>query len=1561
LVTLALPALALAVPHILAGPAQQGPPPEAAPASPQEQLIVVASADTTVRSWQPDANYGAEHALQTLYSAIDPPAMEAAALVQFGLGSLPVDAVIDQATLELYLWDANGADPVTLGVYLITSAWSEGAMTWNSPLTIEPMGLSWPVSAVTGEYRSRDVTSWAQYWQAHRRDNHGLLIRAPSSAYSDRVFEAREHNERPPRLVLRYHLPAPPTGTPTATVTPAPQPSPTPTATATSRPTLTRTPTPAASNTATATPTAASSPTRTPTAPPTTTRTRTPTPTATLPPGCPSVLVNGDFETGSLPPWGADGPVWLGSGRASEKGAWLAGADDTQAELWQAVSIPAGTGPVRLQLWWRADAASAQREDVLSVLVQAGERPELLGELRATAPLSQWRYVEFELSRYAGRRAAVTFLARTDGAVPTTFRVDDVAVRACGLPTVTPTPTPTPTAAPVVITFEENIPNPGVVRTQYCNNPATNKGVEFLDAGRIYTPPAPAGYPGHAFTNRFPGEEFSATKTIRVRFTAGQKRVGVKVGLDRPYPFPITAVLHTYSDPNPGTGYLNFDTRYLGYGPAAVSEVLEVYAASGNIRSAVIEFTSSFPNGRGDEVIDDLTFTSAGPPCIIDGTAPQVQIKTPAVNGMVFQSPAYPLGFTASDEASGVARVGVAYLDAVGNTLSAYDFCGGAGMPCAYDVYPYTVSYKVQTLMPAGTKIVRVRAWDFAGNQGQADRSVTFINIGYFNLWAQAMEVTQATQPWLPVNNLTALTGAPPTHAYPAAPMAVPLVANRLTAARLYAGVQGTTGNIALDNVRAVLRCYRNAAYTLPCPGYLSVNPQSVPPAGSQITIRPGDSLEARRADNTLSWNFILPASWTQAGTIYLESEVLPPYGLQECAGCTDGANRFRIAAIPFDPVPDFTSLVHFVRIRRTLNGVASEPTQAQMDAHVAFLRPQYPAAESTLPTVPDATWSWADCGNNCDSDPQKNLNARCNRLWSDLKGAFPTKAGKLAVYAIVDNGFPCAGVGGGGYSYGGANRADSFPHEVGHAVGLNHCGPPPGHGSVCPPPGGGNCAECNPASWCDTDWPWPHGTMGTSYGLDPFKLTVYQPGTSETDTHDFMSYGGPTQWVSSRTWIRIYNAFTGKKLPYPAKTGTAGEGAAPAANSSAGAAASGPSLLASGEQTAGGAWRLRPAFRMDLPPAASPAGAGEYSLAILDRAGTELAVRRFDLPSVHADLGDRSALPLPLSFAETLPWSDAAQRLVLRRGSETLGALQRSRNSPAVAILSPTAAGFESGPAGPRIRWTASDADGDALAYAVQVRRNDAYPWRTLASGWSASELPVEPTSLPGGSKAQVRVLASDGLNTGEAVSAAFSLPDKPPAVAILSAAGEFAVAAGDLLMLEGSGSDFEDGPLPDNALAWRSDRDGPLGAGRRLDLSWLSIGGHRITLTGQDSAGGTGSAQVAVEVTAPDNHQPVAVAKVAGGPRCRPVLDGSGSSDPDGDRLVYLWSFASGPEGSSAWLASPDSAATTFQANLPGEYRFALVVTDGAVASEPVSVTVRVPAAPAWPDCRYLPLGQR
>ena len=70
--------------------------------------------------------------------------------------------------------------------------------------------------------------------------------------------------------------------------------------------------------------------------------------------------------------------------------------------------------------------------------------------------------------------------------------------------------------------------------------------------------------------------------------------------------------------------------------------------------------------------------------------------------------------------------------------------------------------------------------------------------------------------------------------------------------------------------------------------------------------------------------------------------------------------------------------------------------------------------------------------------------------------------------------------------------------------------------------------------------------------------------------------------------------------------------------------------------------------------------------------------------------------------------------------------------------------------------------------------------------------------------------------------------------------------------------------------------------------------------------------------------------------------TLDGSGSSDSDGDLLTYAWSFTSVPDGSTSSITDINGAAANFISDLDGTYVVGLIVNDGAVDSERDSVSI-------------------
>ncbi|HKY02283.1 MAG TPA: PKD domain-containing protein, partial [Burkholderiales bacterium] len=82
---------------------------------------------------------------------------------------------------------------------------------------------------------------------------------------------------------------------------------------------------------------------------------------------------------------------------------------------------------------------------------------------------------------------------------------------------------------------------------------------------------------------------------------------------------------------------------------------------------------------------------------------------------------------------------------------------------------------------------------------------------------------------------------------------------------------------------------------------------------------------------------------------------------------------------------------------------------------------------------------------------------------------------------------------------------------------------------------------------------------------------------------------------------------------------------------------------------------------------------------------------------------------------------------------------------------------------------------------------------------------------------------------------------------------------------------------------------------------------------------------------------------------------LNGSASSDADGDSLSFLWQFQVRPTGSSAALTNATSSASDFNADVAGSYQIQLTVSDGALSASDsviVATTNTRPVANAGPD---------
>jgi K319L-like, PKD domain len=84
--------------------------------------------------------------------------------------------------------------------------------------------------------------------------------------------------------------------------------------------------------------------------------------------------------------------------------------------------------------------------------------------------------------------------------------------------------------------------------------------------------------------------------------------------------------------------------------------------------------------------------------------------------------------------------------------------------------------------------------------------------------------------------------------------------------------------------------------------------------------------------------------------------------------------------------------------------------------------------------------------------------------------------------------------------------------------------------------------------------------------------------------------------------------------------------------------------------------------------------------------------------------------------------------------------------------------------------------------------------------------------------------------------------------------------------------------------------------------------------------------------------------------------ALDGSASTDPEGDPLMFTWSIDSAPAGSSAMLSGTASPVVYLTPDVDGVYEIQLGVSDYVGLGDPDSVTVTATSASSYAEIKLL-----
>ncbi|MGM0556939.1 MAG: PKD domain-containing protein [Myxococcota bacterium] len=180
--------------------------------------------------------------------------------------------------------------------------------------------------------------------------------------------------------------------------------------------------------------------------------------------------------------------------------------------------------------------------------------------------------------------------------------------------------------------------------------------------------------------------------------------------------------------------------------------------------------------------------------------------------------------------------------------------------------------------------------------------------------------------------------------------------------------------------------------------------------------------------------------------------------------------------------------------------------------------------------------------------------------------------------------------------------------------------------------------------------------------------------------------------------------------------------------------------------------------------------------------------------------------------------------------------------------------------------------------------------------------------------------------------------------------AVDEDVVSLGEEVFLNGTGSADPDGdPLIFRwSLTTPSGSMAQLGNARARRVSFIpdKEGDYTIRLTVDDGALESSESVIISARVSDTNQAPVADAgiDITTEPEQTVQLDGTGSTDPDGDTLTYAWTIDSKPSESAVSLDDPSAAEPQFVPDVSGSYVFELEVTDPDGASDQDMVVVDV-----------------
>ena len=245
------------------------------------------------------------------------------------------------------------------------------------------------------------------------------------------------------------------------------------------------------------------------------------------------------------------------------------------------------------------------------------------------------------------------------------------------------------------------------------------------------------------------------------------------------------------------------------------------------------------------------------------------------------------------------------------------------------------------------------------------------------------------------------------------------------------------------------------------------------------------------------------------------------------------------------------------------------------------------------------------------------------------------------------------------------------------------------------------------------------------------------------------------------------------------------------------------------------------------------PTTEGSFTLELRDAGGTLLSSQVFSIPigHTHGDAADASGL-----FSLHVPFPAGAHVAEIRRDGSLIWSATVSANAPIVSFVTPNGGSYNAADS-IQVSWSASDPDGDPLQFSLEYSSDNGTTWTPVAAALSGNSFDWMPGFIPAGAQARLRLRASDGFNTAEAVSSPFTLTARSPFAFILSPQSGAAFPEGAVVHLGGSSMTPDGVDMGD--FTWTYDGDPvPIGSQKNITTTLNEVGVHTITLQVQSNS---------------------------------------------------------------------------------------------------------------------------